>query len=70
MANERIRKNMKEKGVPFWQVAERLGVTEWTFGRWLRHEVSEELANKIDEIVATIHSERLDAQKETERYDG
>lgn len=33
---------IKEAGLRQWQIAEACGVSEWTFVRWLRHELSEE----------------------------
>lgn len=47
MANADIRNAIKKKNVYQYQVAEKLGVTEWTLVRWLRKEVPEELKQKI-----------------------
>ena len=39
VANQNIRKAMKQAGVPMWMVAQRLGVSENTLSRWLRIEL-------------------------------
>jgi len=40
--NKDIRDAIKAAWLYQWQVAEACGVSEWTFVRWLRHELSEE----------------------------
>ena len=40
--NQEIKNMIKEAGLHQWQIAEACGVSEWTFVRWLRHELSEE----------------------------
>ena len=42
MRNTEIRQRAKEKGVKLWQLAEKLGITDSTFSRRLRRELSEE----------------------------
>lgn len=56
MRNEAIKASMKQNAVFQWQVAERLGMSEFTFSRKLRHELAGEEREKvlaaIDQIVA------------------
>lgn len=42
MKNANVRKMIKEANLSHWRVAEALGVSEFTFCRWLRKEFSEE----------------------------
>lgn len=42
-----IREAIKNSGFPYWAVAERLGITDSTFSKWLRKELSEEKKQKI-----------------------
>ena len=50
-ANEDIRKRAKEKKVLLWQIAEKLGITEWTMARKLRKELDAEQKAKIFNII-------------------
>jgi phage antirepressor YoqD-like protein len=45
--NQEIRNAIKASGVKQWQVAKQCGVTEYTFIRWLRDELSEERKKAI-----------------------
>ena len=41
MANEAIRKAVKDEGMHLWQLSDVLGVSEATITRWMRHEMSD-----------------------------
>ena len=53
--NEDLREYREKAGVRQWELAEHLGMTEFTFCRKLRHELPEEekakIRSAIDEIV-------------------
>ncbi len=51
MINEKIRLYARKKGVPLWKVAEKIGVSEATFNRRLRHELPTE---ETDRLIAVI----------------
>lgn len=55
-ANEDIRRAISEKRLFNYEVAEKLGVSEFTFARWLRYELSEEkkelVLNAINELAS------------------
>lgn len=55
-ANQQIREIMKSNSVLMWWVADRLGISENSFCRWMRHELPEDVRAKvlkaIDEIIA------------------
>ncbi len=45
--NERIRKAAKSNRVPFWEIADALGISEPTFTRWMRKPLSAEMEERI-----------------------
>lgn len=45
--NQEIRQAIKAAGLKQWQVAKQCGVTEYTFIRWLRDELTEERRKAI-----------------------
>lgn len=58
MNNNEIRLYAKGSGVPFWKIAEKLGVSENTFTRIMRKEVSPEKKKEIITIIDQIKKER------------
>jgi transposase-like protein len=56
--NEDIRKLIKQSGFCSWQVADRLGVHENTFFRWLRKELSEEDKKRIYQALEELRAEK------------
>jgi len=42
MANEDIRKEIESADISYWQVADAMGISDATFTRWLRKELSDE----------------------------
>ncbi len=57
--NERIKVAAKEKRVPLWEVASRLGVSESTMTRLMRQELSEDKAHSILAIIDEVARERV-----------
>lgn len=57
-ANGEIRSAAKSAGVHHWQIAEELGMSEYTLVRMLRHELNEEQRNRIFKAI-----EKLGGQK-------
>lgn len=57
MRNQKLREHMKEKGVFYWELAERLGVAESTLYRWMRYPIEENRVIHMAEIVDTIAKE-------------
>ncbi len=47
MNNKQIREKMKQAGLKQWEVAEAYGISEFTFSRWLRREISKEKQKEI-----------------------
>lgn len=49
-----IRKKIKESGFTYWLVADRLGIADTTFSRWLRKELPKEkkemILNAVEEL--------------------
>jgi len=62
MANESLKNFIRGNGITLWEVAEKIGITDSSFSRKLRHELSEEEAEKIRasvlELVDEIQAER------------
>lgn len=54
MANEQIRRIAAEKGVPHWKIADRLGVVDTTFCKWLRKELPKEKRDRVLEIISDL----------------
>ncbi len=46
-ANIDIRQIAKAQKIPFWKIAKHLGISEPTFTRWMRDELSEEKRQRI-----------------------
>lgn len=57
LANMDIRNKLKEYGIPQWMLAERLGISEFTLIRRLRHELPEETKNDLFEKIEEIFKE-------------
>ena len=51
MNNLDVRKAMLEANLKNWQLAELLGISEWTLSRWLRKELPEDKKNEILKVV-------------------
>ena len=51
MSNKDVRLKAKGSGVPLWQVAEKMNVSEPTLYRKLRHELADEEKVKIFAII-------------------
>ena len=56
-ANQNIRKTAKMAGVRLWQVAERLGCSDFTLSRLLRKELPEDKQAEIMQIIAELEQE-------------
>ncbi len=57
MTGTEIKRIIKEKGVKIWQVAEKFGVADTTFSKYLRKEFSEEDSNRILNIINELAKE-------------
>ena len=58
MANQDIKSEIKKSGLKFWEVAESLNITDGTFSRKLRKELSEENKKNIRGIITTLEAEK------------
>lgn len=58
MRNKDIRDYIKQKNIPMWRVAERLGVADSSFSRMLRYEISEEKKSQIKAIADELAAEQ------------
>lgn len=69
MANMDIRFKAKAAGVPFWKIAEKLGVTEVTITRRFRKELNPEQKQMYLDIIQQIVIERAKADMEKVKED-
>ena len=53
-ANQDIRDYAAQKGVYFWEIALKLGISEPTMTRWMRVELPEDKRREIRQIIDTI----------------
>ena len=67
MNNIVVRKLIKDSGLHYWQIAEKLGMEDTTFSKKLRHELTDELKTAISEIVKDLVIEKADVCSKTER---
>lgn len=56
ICNREIRQLIFDKGIKYWQVAEALSMTDSTFSKKLRRELSEGDKNRIKIIIENIES--------------
>lgn len=57
MTGTEVKRIIKEKGVKIWQVAEKFGVADTTFSKYLRKEFNEEDSNRILNIINELAKE-------------
>lgn len=58
MNNVAIRETAKNKGVKFWQIAEKLNLLDSNFSRLMRHELSPEKTAEILKIIDELAKEK------------
>ncbi len=51
MKNSQIRNKAKQSNIHLWQIANKLGITDSTFSKKLRFELSEDETKKILDII-------------------
>lgn len=62
MANEDVRELLKDEGLQHWKMAKRLNMSESTFCRKLRTELSTEEQERIKKEIENYRKERFDEQ--------
>lgn len=60
MTNEQIRATIVAAGLKQWQAAEKLGMTESSFSRFLRHELTEDQSQRVLEAIELAKTKRED----------
>lgn len=55
-SNQRVREAANESGVKLWQVADALGITDSTFSRKLRHELTQAEQERILRIIREVRN--------------
>lgn len=59
MNNQDIRKAIQDKGLKYWQVADKYGVNDGNFSRLLRKELSSEVKRKVFKAIKEAEREWL-----------
>lgn len=57
MTNKDIRETISKSGAKYWQIAERLGISDGTFSRKLRKELSKEDKRAVLNAIAEMQRE-------------
>ena len=56
--NQDVRADMKIKQIRQWEVAEKLGISEFTLSRWMRKELSGVKKEQINQVMKRIMEEK------------
>lgn len=59
--NQEIRKLARGNMIPFWEIAQRIGVCEMTITRWMRTELTEKRRSRMMDAMESILKERGNA---------
>lgn len=62
MKNQDIRMEVRGAGIKLWQVGEALGMSDSTFSRCLRHELSDSKKAEIRKVIRNMSDNRDAAQ--------
>lgn len=58
LRNEGIRELAKSKGILLWQIADKLGITDGNFSRKLRHELTPQEQEKVQQIIDELSKDK------------
>lgn len=58
LANPDIRADAKGHKIPHWRIADKLGISDITFSRMLRHELSPEEKKRVMKAIREIAAEQ------------
>lgn len=58
MRNKEIREAIKASGFKYWQVAEVIGISRYTFSEWLRYELTGERREKVEKAIEKLKGAR------------
>ena len=56
--NIEVRQAIKKAAIKYWQVADKIGITDGNFSRLLRHELSPEKKAEIFSAIAELRKEK------------
>lgn len=57
-ANQELRERITKAGLHFWEVAEKAGITDCTFSKWLRVELNPERRERIENAILRLTGRR------------
>lgn len=58
MKNKAIRERLTKSSIHYWELAERIGVSESTLTRWLRQELDGERSERVRTALEELENER------------
>ena len=62
-ANASLRKRLKSRNIPLWQLGQYIGVSEITVVRWFRIELDDEHKRMIEQAIDEIEMHRSQERK-------
>lgn len=54
LKNDKIRKAIIRAGLKYWEVADAIGISPYTFSTWLRHELTGERLERVEAAIAAL----------------
>lgn len=60
--NEAIKQAAKDNGIKLWEIADALKVSEFTFTRWLRHELSADKRQKVLDAIESLKQKHQEVE--------
>lgn len=54
MTNETLRLSIMRNGLKHWEIADYIGISEFTFCRWLRRELTGEKLKLVESAIETL----------------
>ena len=61
--NEAIKQAAKDNGIKLWEIADALKVSEFTFTRWLRHELPADKRQKVLDAIESLKNKKGGLEK-------
>lgn len=61
--NEAIKQAAKDNGIKLWEIADALKVSEFTFTRWMRHELPADKRQKVLDAIESLKNKKREGLK-------
>lgn len=60
--NNEVKRRLRIIGLPVWRLADKIGVSENTLGRWLRHPLSGERLARVEKALREVEAQQGKAE--------